>query len=144
MRALVSDVVVDQHRSVLFALDALGKHSLPAQKLVVAYRTLAAHMSAEQSVLHALELPAVTLRQGDEEHAVLQFAMDRLVVASGSKDRATREARLRSFRDLAIHHFDHEERVVLPALESIVGPRASRRLAKRLEARFRELTSIDA
>jgi len=126
MQKRVSEVVIAHHHRLFASFDAVAE-SLTTESIASLEKELERHLAVEDALVYPhLSDPWLSLRHGTEEHAVLTYAMDR-VVRGTSRER--REARLRVARDLFVAHIEHEERVTLPTLELTIGATESRRLA---------------
>lgn len=99
---------------------------------------LVGHTLAEEELVYPIPVPAVGCQvQAAEEHAVVRYALHRLL--SADPEDATFEARLRVLRELLVNHCDREERARLPAMERALGGQKSRQLARAVAARFKQL-----
>lgn len=128
-----SEVVVHQHRRLIGLLDRI-EESPESEKVRALADEIVGHTLAEEELLDR-----ENSARDVEEHALLRYALQRLLVAR-SKSPAF-EARLRMLRELLVHHCELEERARLPLVERALGGRRSRALAEKLVARFAELVS---
>jgi len=114
MSTRLRDVVVAQHRRLLTVIDR-AENSLDDAALRRVRKSVLEHLDTEKTTLFPLaEHVGDGARYGEEEHLVLQFALERLLDAKATRDRATR---IRVLRDLFVHHMERTEWVTLQLLE---------------------------
>lgn len=118
MTTRLRETVVAQHRRLLSVIDR-AEASLDAASLKRLARAVTAHLESEKKLLFPVASRVGDgARYGEEEHLVLQFALDRLLDAKTDRDRSTR---LRVLRDLFVHHMERTEWVTLQLLERPSG-----------------------
>lgn len=121
MSTHLRDVVVAQHRRLLTVIDR-AETSLDDTALRRVRKSVLAHLESEKATLFPLAAHVGDgARYGEEEHLVLQFALERLLDAKAARDRATR---IRVLRDLFVHHMERTEWVTLQLLERPASPTA--------------------
>lgn len=135
----LKNVLEKQHRRVIELLDQTEE--APQSRLL---RTLAdeivGHTLAEEELVYSnSSRPTGSEERALEEHALLRYALERLLGARPGN--LTFAARVRMLRELLIHHCEQEERARLPVLEKRIGSRRSRELAARVTSRFEELVA---
>ena len=135
----LKNILEKQHRRVIDLLDQTEE--APQSSLI---RTLAdeivGHTLAEEELVYSLsDRPHGTEERALEEHALLRYALERLLVARPGN--LTFDARVRMLRELLIHHCEQEERARIPILEKRIGSKRSRELAARVASRFEELVA---
>lgn len=114
MSTRLRDAVVAQHRRLLSVIDR-AESSLDDAALRRVRKSVLSHLEAEREMLFPLASHVGDgARYGEEEHLVLQFALERLLDAKATRDRATR---IRVLRDLFVHHMERTEWVTLQLLE---------------------------
>lgn len=135
----LKNTLVHQHRRVIELLDQTEE--TPKSGILESLADeIVGHTLAEEELVYPLDgRPAGTEEQAIEEHAVLRYALERLLVARPGN--MTFEARIRMLRELLVHHCEQEERARIPALEKKIGERRSRALAARVASRFEELVA---
>jgi hypothetical protein len=135
----VTEVLVHQHRRVIALLDQTQENP-KAHVLESLADEIVGHTFAEAQLVYPNRLVSRgSQAQALEEHAVLQFALQRLLAANPGN--VAFEARLRALRELVVHHLEREERARLPHVERQIGVRRSRELAERVASRFDELVA---
>lgn len=135
----LKDVLAQQHRRVIELLDQTEE--TPKSGILQSLADeIVGHTLAEEELVYPLShRPHGAEEQALEEHAVLRYALERLLVAPPGN--MTFEARVRMLRELLIHHCEQEERARIPPLEERMGARRSRALAARVASRFEELVA---
>ena len=130
-------VLEKQHRRVIELLDQTEE--APRSSLLRALADeIVSHTITEEELVYPLShRPHGAEEKALEEHALLRYALERLLVARPGNH--TFDARVRMLRELLIHHCEQEERARLPILEKRMGSRRSRALAQRVASRFEEL-----
>lgn len=128
-----------QHRRVIDLLDQT--EDAPKSGAVSALADeIVGHTLAEEELVYPLShRPHGVEERALEEHALLRFALERLLLARPGN--LTFGARIRMLRELLIHHCEQEERARLPFLEKRMGAKQSRELAARVSSRFEELVA---
>lgn len=128
-----------QHRRVIDLLDQTEES--PETNVVRALADeIVGHTLAEEELVYPLaHRPHGSEERALEEHALLRYALERLLLARPGN--LTFEARIRMLRELLVHHCEQEERARLPILEKRMGERRSRELAVRVSSRFEELVA---
>lgn len=118
MTTRLRETVVAQHRRLLVAIDR-AETSLDEPALTRLRNSVVKHLETERKLLFPLATRVGDgARYGEEEHLVLQFALDRLLTATSQRDRSTR---LRVLRDLFVHHMERTEWVTLQLFERPSG-----------------------
>lgn len=118
MTTRLRETVVAQHRRLLIDIDR-AESALDTATLKRLSRSVMKHLDAEKQLLFPLAARVGDgARYGEEEHLVLQFALERLLDAKTDRDRSTR---LRVLRDLFVHHMERTEWVTLQLLERPSG-----------------------
>jgi hypothetical protein len=139
MMISLSDVLSSQHRQVFDLLDRAEVAPRPSVLETLA-NALVGHTLAEEQLVYPLPVPAPGSHvQALEEHALVRYALHRLLAAEPGK--ATFGARLRVLRELLVNHCEREERARLPAIEKKLGPPKSRKLARAVAERFEQLVA---
>jgi iron-sulfur cluster repair protein YtfE (RIC family) len=135
----LKDVLEKQHRRVIDLLDQTEE--APESNLLRALADeIVGHTLAEEELVYPLsQRPHGSEERALEEHALLRYALERLLGARPGKP--TFAARVRMLRELLIHHYEQEERARLPVLEKRIGSRRSHELAERVASRFEELVA---
>lgn len=128
----LADVIVAQHRAILAAIEPLFAPTPPRAEIHTLVSLLLAHLDAEDSLVYAQEPRGGALRHGSEEHALLRYAVVRLL--DSGLDRDTFLARLRLLRDHLVHHFEQEESLLVPRVARRLGKRRGSLLAARVAA----------
>lgn len=137
--SLLTDILVHQHRRVIDLLDRT-QETPESHVLESLADEIVGHTVAEAELVYPMDLAtAGSHAQALEEHAVLRFALERLLTAR--PDHVSFDARLRVLRELLVHHCDREERARLPHVEKKIGARRSRQLARQVALRFDELVA---
>lgn len=133
----LKDVLEEQHRRVIELLDQTEE--APESSLIQSLADeIVGHTLAEEELVYPLSYRSHgAAEKALEEHALLRYALGRLLVARPGN--VTFDARVRMLRELLIHHCEQEERARLPVLEKRMGARRSRALAERVASRFEEL-----
>jgi hypothetical protein len=132
-------VLEQQHRRVIALLDQAEE--APKSSLLRALADeIVGHTLTEEELVYSLpHRPHGSEARALEEHALLRYALERLLVARPGN--LTFAARVRMLRELLIHHCEQEERARLPILEKRIGSKRSRELAARVASRFAELVA---
>jgi len=135
----LTNALAAQHRRVIELLDE-AQENAKKKTLHSLADHIVGHMVAEEEIVYPVAAtPAWTRVQALEEHAILRYALDRLLVANPSH--LSFDARVRMLRELLLHHCDREERARLPQFEKAIGARRSRLLATRVEERYAEVVA---
>ena len=118
MTTRLRETIVAQHRRLLSVIDRA--ESTPDDATLKRLgRSVMKHLDTERKLLFPLASRVGDgARYGEEEHLVLQFALERLLDAKTERDRGTR---LRVLRDLFVHHMERTEWVTLQLLERASG-----------------------
>lgn len=135
----LKNILEKQHRRVIDLLDQTEQS--PKSSIVRALADeIVGHTLTEEELVYPLpHRPNGSEERALEEHALLRFALERLLLARPGN--VTFEARIRMLRELLIHHCEQEERARLPVLEKRIGSKRSRELAARVSSRFEELVA---
>lgn len=133
------DVLERQHRRVIELLDRTEEAPKSSLLRALADEIVGHTLTEEELVYPHSCRPHGAAERALEEHAVLRYALERLLVARPGN--LTFDARVRMLRELLIHHCEQEERARLPILEKRMGSRRSRALAERVASRFEELVA---
>lgn len=140
-KASLSDVIVAQHQLVFRRMDGLRRGTGLRRSASSFAAVLLAHTLAENELVDPLETDRKLRARDQSEHDVLTYALSRVLGAPTVAH--TFDARLHTLRTLLVHHCEREERARLPALERLVGPSRSRRVAGLLSERFAALEALD-
>jgi hypothetical protein len=135
----LKDVLEKQHRRVIELLDQTEE--APKSGLLRALADeIVGHTLAEEELVYPLShRPHGSEERALEEHALLRYALERLLLAPPGN--LTFAARVRMLRELLVHHCEQEERARLPVLEKRIGTKRSRELAALVASRFEELVA---
>lgn len=135
----LKSVLENQHRRVIELLDQTEE--APRSSLLQALADeIVGHTLAEEELVYPLsDRPHGCEERALEEHALLRYALERLLIAPPGN--LTFAARVRMLRELLIHHCEQEERARIPVLEKRMGSKRSRELAVQVASRFEELVA---
>jgi hypothetical protein len=133
-------VLESQHRRVIDLLDQTEESPQSSALRTLADEIVGHTLTEEELVYPLSHRPHGSEERALEEHALLRFALERLLLASPG-DNLTFSARIRMLRELLIHHCEQEERARLPVLEKRIGTKRSRELAAKVASRFEELVA---
>jgi len=100
---------------------------------------LVAHMHVEQNVFYprARKIDEKLVFESFEEHAIIETALKRLLVAS--PDDETFPAKVTLLEGLVQHHFAEEEAELFPKVDEGISPEESKALAEMMQRTFDEV-----
>jgi hemerythrin-like domain-containing protein len=131
-----------QHRKVEQLLTKLENGRADATATIEELaKDLAGHMAIEQEIFYpaARQIAPEIVAECFEEHAIAELALNRLIhTEPGSGD--IFHARVKSLKELVMHHVSEEERELLPQIDEKMSDEDSAALLKQMKARFAEVT----
>ena len=136
-------VLEHQHRQVETRFVALDAARVDAPALVLDLAThLMAHMLVEQEAFYPFARSARrdAVRANSEEHALLAFALMRLMTADIRHE--TFAEKVTAVRELFDSHAQEEERDLFAIMTSSLGNLDSEALERKMEQRFEELLAL--
>lgn len=97
---------------------------------------LLAHMVIEETIFYprALGIAKAKVLEGYEEHVVIRFALERLLVTP-AKDK-TFHAKMKTLKDFLVNHDDEEEKELFPKVRRAMTGKALRALGAEMLVRF--------
>jgi hypothetical protein len=135
-----TELLEKQHRKVEQLLNKLeAGRADPETTLQELAQNLAGHMAIEQEIFYPAARAAApdVVAECYEEHAIAELALNRLVHTA--PDGEAFHARVKSLKELVLHHVQEEEEQLLPQIDERMSEEESSRLAKQMKARFQEV-----
>lgn len=140
---MATDILKQQHREfeeLMRQIETAEDDEERAALRVELADMLAAHTAVEEELFYPAALehlgPASRIRESLEEHAVMDFALYRLVSVSVADE--TFSAKLATLKDVTMNHIEEEESELLPQVEGEVERQVLEELGDKLAAHFEE------